>query len=141
MAATVEDRIAELDAFEPTEDKVDNEERLQIWVDKWEETPDKEQTVDAMFALLERYPEDTTLGEPGPLIHAIEQIPGYENSLAASLDRMPSYYGVWMVNRILTGDLPPDVKAAYLELLHKVIRSDNAPQSVKLTAEEFIEFQ
>jgi len=141
MAETVDDIIAELDAFEPTDDSADNDERLQILIDRWVETPEKERAIAAMFAVFERNPEITALGEPGPLVHAIEQVPGYENYLAASLDRAPSYYGVWMVNRILSSELPPEVREAYLAILRKVAESEAAPWSVRGTAKEFLGFQ
>lgn len=141
MDEALEDRIAELESFEPSDDSVENEEQLQIWVDRWEETPDKEQALAAMFGLLERYPEATSLGEPGPLVHAIEEIPGYEEALANSLQQAPTYYGVWMVNRILSGGLSPEDRQTYVKLLHSVAESEQAPQSVRATAQQFLEFQ
>ena len=141
MADTVAERIAELEAFEPSDDAVDNDERLQIWVDRWAETPDKEAALEAMFGIFERHPELSTLGEPGPLVHAIEQVPGYENALAASLDRSPSYYGVWMVNRILEGDLSAEAREAYLNLLRGVSASESAPPSVRGEAAQFLAFR
>src|SRR5580692_5069045 len=104
MAEPIDDLITELNAFEPSDDAADNDERLQIWVDRWSETPDKDNAIGAMFGLFERNPETTLLGdhgEPGPILHAIEQIPGYEQGLTDSLERVPSYYGVCMVKRIL----------------------------------------
>jgi hypothetical protein len=142
--AAVDDMIAEIDAFEPSEDSADNDERLQIWVDRWEETPDKEQAITAMLGLFERYPEITTLGdhgEPGPIVHAIEQIPGYEAELAKSVERMPSYYGVWMVNRILDTERPPEERNAWLDVLRGVAGSNTAAPSVRGTAQEFLGFQ
>ena len=141
MADTVEDMIAALDEFEPSEDSADNDERLQIWVDRWEETPDKEAAIYAMMNLLERYPEITTLGEPGPLVHAIEQIPGYEEALMASLQQAPSYYGVWMGNRILASKLPEETRGEWLKVLHQISENEAAPDSVRATAQEFLGFQ
>ena len=114
---------------------------MQIWVDRWVEAENKESAVPAMMRVFERFPETTALGEPGPLVHAIEQVPGYEQTLTATLDASPSYYGVWMVNRILGSDLPADVRAEWLKVLHKVANSDTAPESVRSTAQEFLGFQ
>lgn len=140
----VDDLIAELDAFEPSDDSADNDERLQIWVDRWSGALNKEQAITAMLGLFERYPETTLLGdrgEPGPIVHAIEQIPGYEAALAASLERSPSYYGVWMVNRILETERPPEERNAWLAVLRHVAQSETAASSVRGTAQEFLEFQ
>ncbi|HET6247086.1 MAG TPA: hypothetical protein VFE47_05245 [Tepidisphaeraceae bacterium] len=133
--------MAELDAFEPTDDSVDNEERLQIWVDRWEEAPDKELALPSILGVFERYPDNSGLGEPGPLVHAVEQIPDYEQALSTSLETSPSYYGVWMVNRILGGDLPADVRTAWLDVLRRIAQSETAPPSVAATAQEFLGFQ
>ena len=141
MPDNIDDLIAQLAAFEPTDDAIDNEEKLQIFVDRWEEAEDKEKALPDMFGVFERNPETTALGEPGPLVHAIEQVPGYEQALAASLDQMPSYYGVWMVNRILEIDLPADTRAAYLGILRKIADTETAPWSVRGTAKEFLGFQ
>lgn len=141
MPEPIDDIIGDLDAFEPGDDAIDNEERLQLIVDRWQEMPDKEQAAEAMLRVFERYPENTTLGEPGPLVHAIEELPGYEQLLAASLERMPSYYGVWMINRILSLDLPPDVRGPYLQLLTQLAESESAAPAVRATAGEFLGFQ
>jgi|SRR5665213_2678352 len=141
MSEMVEGLIAELDAFEPTDDAVDNEERLQILVDRWEEMPEHDDAIPAMLRVFERNPEATNLGEPGPLVHAIEEAPGYEQSLAASLEQTPSYYAVWLVNRILGSELPADVRSAYLDILRKTADNENAPWSVRATAKEFLGFQ
>ena len=141
MPDNIDDLIAKLDAFEPTDDAADNDEKLQIWVDRWEEADDKEKALPNMFAVFERNPEVNTLGEPGPLVHAIEQVPGYEQALAASLEAAPSYYSTWMVNRILEVELPADVRQAYLDILRKIADNPEAPWSVRGTATEFLRFQ
>ncbi|HWE04694.1 MAG TPA: hypothetical protein VG326_19970 [Tepidisphaeraceae bacterium] len=141
MSEVVEGIIAELDTFEPTDDAIDNEERLQILVDRWQEMPDHDDAIPAMLRVFERNPEATNLGEPGPLVHAIEEAPGYEQALAASLDQAPSYYAVWMINRILSSELPPDVRSAYIGILRQTADNESAPWSVRATAKEFLGFQ
>jgi hypothetical protein len=141
MSEMVEGLIAELDAFEPTDDAIDNEERLQILVARWEDLPEHDDAIPAMLRVFERNPEATNMGEPGPLVHAIEEAPGYEQALAASLEQSPSYYGVWMIDRILKSDLTPDVKAAYQDILRKIADNEATPWSVRSTAKEFLEFQ
>lgn len=143
MAEPIADMIAELEAFEPSDDAADNDERLQIWVDRWSETPDKERALSAMLGLFERYPEVTVLGdhgEPGPIINAIEQIPSYEQALAESLQRAPSYYGVYMVKGIL--DLAPagEVRDYWLGTLRTIAGGENVSAVVMGYAQEILEF-
>ena len=58
MSEMVEGLIAELDAFEPTDDSVDNEERLQIFVDRWEEMPEDYDAIPAMLRVFEQSRSD-----------------------------------------------------------------------------------
>jgi hypothetical protein len=144
MAEPIDDMIAELDAFEPSDDAADNDERLQIWVDRWAETPDKDNALSAMFALFERYPETTLLGdhgEPGPILHSIEQIPGYEQALAESLQRMPSYYGVCMIKRILDLDVTKEVRDYWLATLRTLAQDENVSPVVSGYAQEILAFE
>lgn len=137
----IEQIVAELNAFEPSDDDADNEERLQILVDSWQEAPDHDRALPAMLGVFERYPECSTLGDPSPLVHAIEEVPGYERELLNSLDRQPSYYGVWMLNRILGSDLPAQERGAMLKRLHEIAGTDSTPAEVRAIAEQFIGFQ
>ena len=69
MPEIVGDMIAEFDAFDPSDDSIDNEERLQILIDRWVETPDGEQAVPAMLQILERSPrsdQPRRAGASGP---------------------------------------------------------------------------
>ena len=144
MAEPVEDMMAELDAFEPNEDAADNDEKLQIWVDRWAETPDKDKAITAMFALFERYPETTLLGdhgEPGPILHVIEQISGYEQALAESLARSPSYYGVWMAKRILDANPSTEIREYWIATLRTIAHDENVSPVVKGYAQEILEFE
>ena len=144
MAEPVDDLIAELNAFEPSDDAADNDEKLQIWVDRWSETPGREQALGAMLGLLERYPDTTLLGdhgEPGPLVHAIEQVSAYEQALAESLQRMPTYYGVLMAKRILDVDLPADAKDYWLTTLRTIAGSEGVSPVVSGYAQEILAFE
>jgi len=143
MAETVQERIAELDAFEPTDDVADNDERLQIWVDQWDVTPDRESAIKSMFGLFERYPESMELGdhgEAGPIVHAIEEITGYEQVLAESLQRTPSYYGVAMVKRLLDSNPPQEVRDWWIALLRQIAGTEEVPPVVRGHAQEILDF-
>ncbi|MDB5301087.1 MAG: hypothetical protein JWO87_2750, partial [Phycisphaerales bacterium] len=86
-------------------------------------------------------PEYNGLGEPGPLVHAVEQVSGYEDEVIASLGRVPNYYGVWMLGRILDSDTTPEQRARVLALLHKLAGSDDVPDSIRALARETYEFR
>ena len=99
-----------------------------------------EKAVPELFGLMERLP-DVNLGSPGPLVHTLERLPGYENELILSVRRRPSLLSIWMVNRALNTDLPKDTRRSCLELLHKVANDTNVPLAVRRDARRFVEFQ
>jgi hypothetical protein len=141
MSDQIDQLVVDLDAYEPTDDSVANEEQLQILVDIWEGLPEREQALPAFLRLFERYPEYSGLGEPGPLVHAVEQIPGYEDEVIASLGRVPNYYGIWMLGRILDRDTMPDQRTRVLALLHQLAASEGVPDSLRALARETYEFR
>jgi hypothetical protein len=141
MSEQIDQLVADLDAYEPTEDSVADEEQLQILVDIWEGLPERGEALPAFLRLFERYPEYNGLGEPGPLVHAVEQVPGYEDEVIASLGRVPNYYGVWMLGRILDSDTTPEQRARVLALLHKLAGGDDVPDSIRALARETYEFR
>jgi hypothetical protein len=141
MSEQMDQLVADLDAYEPTDDSVANEERLQILVDIWEGLPDREVALPAFIRLFERYPEYNGLGEPGPLVHAVEQVPGYEDEVIASLGQVPNYYGVWILGRILDRNTTPDQRARVLGLLHQLAANEDIPGSIRALARETYEFR
>ncbi len=101
---------------------------------------DREQAVPAMLGLLERFP-DAELGNPGPIVHELEAIAGYESQLLESLHRQPTFLTVWMVNRILNSDLTEHEKAIWLAELKAAGQHPKSSESTKECAEEFLEHQ
>src|SRR6185312_15617487 len=85
----------------------DGMERLEELTSAVRIMPSPERAVPEMFRVMERMP-DVELGSPGPLVHTLEGIPGYERHLADSVRRQPSLLSVWMVNRILNSPIAED---------------------------------
>ena len=65
-----------------------------------------EAAIPELFGVMERMP-DADLGSPGPLVHTLEALKGYEVELIRSVSRSPSLLSVWMINRILNTDVRP----------------------------------
>jgi hypothetical protein len=132
--------LAELDAFQP-EDEDDNDLRLCALLEGLQDLPDHRLAMDAIFALMERHP-DANLGSPGPLVHELEAMGGFEAPLRASLKRMPSDLTVWMVNRLLNADnVGGPWREAWLSELREVARRSDVPQSVRTSAFDFLRHQ
>jgi len=121
MPLTADQMIAALDPFEAVDGYDENQFRLYPITEGFNELPDRERVVPAMFALMERFP-DAYLGTPGPLVHSIESlgVARYESLLVASVHRQPAELNVWMVNRILNTNLSPQHRRELLDLVRSV---------------------
>lgn len=144
MALTADEIIAALDAFEPEPDADYNENQFRLYpiTEGFKGLSDRHRVVPAMFALMERFP-DAYLGSPGPLVHSIESlgVDQYESLLVESVRRQPSDLTVWMVNRILNTDLPPQHRRALLDLMRSVPHHSKVPARVAESARGFLEHQ
>src|SRR5471032_2095732 len=137
----IENVVAELDALVPV-DEVDNVGRLYEILDHLQSLAPELRTpaVPAMLSLIERYP-DTELGSPGPLVHELESIPGYESFLRDSVLRQPADLNVWMVNRILNAEVSQDARMDWLSVMNQVIKHSRASKEVQQMVADFLEHQ
>lgn len=118
----------------------DGMERLRELADAVQQLPTPEAAISEMFGVMERMP-DVELGSPGPLVHTLEAIPGYEPHLANSIRRQPSLLSVWMVNRILNSAIPEERREFWMRLLEESVERLDSPQSVRKDASDFIALQ
>jgi hypothetical protein len=136
----INDIISELDTFEPTDYDAENLSRLYEIFTDFCSLPDRAQVMPAMFSLLERFP-DAEFGSPGPLVHELEGIPGYEPMLRDSLSRQPTYHTVWMVNRILNASLPDDQRETWLSELRAAREHPLARDQTRNAVDDSLEHQ
>ena len=121
----------------------DGNERLYALIQELYDTPNRELAIDAMFNMLERFPDPDahqSLGSPGPLVHMLEKL-NYQVKLIESVRRKPSTYTVWMINRTLNTELSKEQRAFWLELVHEVLMHPLASEGTKNDARNFIEHQ
>ena len=97
MVREIEEIIADFEDFSIDGDYL---KRISQLTDELVATGEPQLALDAMLAILERYP-DEEIGSPGPLAHAIEKCPGYELKLLESIERMPSTLSIWMLYRLI----------------------------------------
>jgi hypothetical protein len=115
-------------------------ERLAELTDALMSVPDREKAIPELFSVMERLP-DADLGSPGPLVHTLERLYGYEGELERSVRRQPSLLSVWMVNRILNTNLSDVARRSYIALLNEALAHPNAPETVREDVRSFIERQ
>ena len=132
--------IEALNEFIAVENDSENVERLYEIFDGFRMQPDREKALPAMFAVIERFPE-ADLGSPGPMVHELEAIDGYQPLLRASLHRQPTDLSVWMVNRILNSDSTPLEREIWLEEMRLACVHPLCPISTRESVLEFLEYQ
>ena len=117
-------------------------ERLYELTDALTSTPGgpPDAAIPELFGVMERMP-DADLGSPGPLVHTLEALKGYEGELIRSVRRSPSLLSVWMVNRILNTDLPSDTRESYMSLLNETATRPDVPKAVREDARDFVQLQ
>jgi hypothetical protein len=136
-----ENVITALDNFAPAEE-AENVGRLYEILDQLRPlSPDlRSPVISAILGLIERHPE-AELGTPGPLVHELEAIPGYEEFLRESVLRQPTDLGVWLVNRILNSEISIEARSGWLDVLRTVLTHPLASKESQLTASDFLEHQ
>ncbi|WNB76345.1 hypothetical protein [Methylomonas koyamae] len=140
MSTTIESVIRQLQDFEPGDDVTADIARIYEILTDFDLMPNRERAIGVLFGVLERFPEND-FGSPGPLVHALEAIPGYEPFLAESLRRQPTELSVWVVNRILNSELPIEAKVTWTNELRQVMQNPAALTSARESAREFLEYQ
>jgi hypothetical protein len=115
-------------------------ERLYALTDAISALSQPQQMVAEMFGVMERL-AGCDLGSPGPLVHTLEDIQGYETEMVKSISNVPTALSVWMVNRILNSEISLAQRTAYMDLLAGVTQHPAATAEVRRDAKGFIEYQ
>ncbi len=91
-----------------------------------------------LLQLFERHPL-TYFGDPGAIVHFIEQFHGeYETSLAASVKRTPTSTTLWMLNRCMnTGEHAEE----FMGILKELIDRADVDKDIKERAQGYVDFQ
>ena len=99
-----------------------------------------EAAIPELLGVMERMP-DADLGLPGPLVHTLGALKGYETELMRSVRRSPSLLSVWMVNRIVNTNLLSDTRDSYMSLLNEAATRSDVPRAVREDARDFVQLQ
>lgn len=103
------------------------------------------ENVAAVFPHAFRFFEDhagADLGMPGPLVHFLETFfPDYVDDLCESVARKPTTHTLWMVNRILNGEISRPIRRRLVKLLRDAADDPATDQVIRDLANEFLEVQ
>lgn len=95
--------------------------------------------MDPLFRILEKN-SDFDFGMPGQIVHTLEKYykKGLEEELFKSLNRKPTFYTLWMLNRILNGTSDTKEKESYMEMLKSILKME-IPDYLKKQAQHLID--
>jgi hypothetical protein len=100
---------------------------------------DRAQATGPILRFMERNAEQD-LGAPGPLVHLLEKLPGYENDLVESLRRTPTALTVWMLNRLINVS-GGDPRSLYLALMRGISTNAAADPGAREAAISLLRYQ
>jgi hypothetical protein len=134
--------IARLDDLDFARGDSSAEERLYELVKLLEHEEAPSSVFPAIFRFFERN-EGVEIGNPGPLVHFLEQFyPEYLKLLVESVRRRPVEHTVWMVNRILNdASISEFTRQSLLRLLQITRDNPELNETIRRSAGGFLGFQ
>ena len=95
----------------------------------------------ALLSVFERFPEDDGYETFWSIVHCLEAGEGYEEQLIESVTRFPAEFNLLMVNRLLNVGVTEIKGQSLLSVLASVAENAAASDSVRKSAQGFIEYQ
>ena len=145
MVRSLDQIAADFDALSAHDFDLWNEaaagmERLNKLTDELLELGMPEPAARLMFGFMERL-DSSDLGSPGPLVHTLEKLPGYEALLSESVMRKPTPLTLWMVNRILNVTSDGGRRRQLVTLLRQAQSHRLGSDEARQEATGFLEYQ
>jgi hypothetical protein len=107
--------------------------------DGWENQPKSPEVTEEILRFMEAHP-DMDYGAPGPLVHFMEALSGYEGKLIESVERRPTPHTVWMLNRVINGKHDPEERRAVTLVIERVLNNPAADGMTRARALDSLEF-
>ena len=145
MARSIIDIATEFDALSARDFDLWNEdasgaEKLHQLTEELHELELPESAADLMLRFMERL-DGSDLGSPGPLVHTLEKLPGYEMQLFESVERKPTPLNLWMINRILNVTTELHKRSKLIALLRQAVSHSLASEETRRDAGDFLKYQ
>lgn len=131
------DIIKEIENFEPVGDDWD---ALDDLIEQAGETGSV-LVVLPLLRILENNPDHDGYGVFWSIVHALEDIEGYEKSLVNSVLNYPHELSIMMLNRILNSGQTEIDGTPIIEILGKIASNDQFNSSIREHAEGYIKYQ
>jgi hypothetical protein len=95
--------------------------------------------VEALFRILERFPEDDGYETFWSILTTLERTPNYEPELVKSIMRQPNEFNVIMINRMLNAGIHHIDDTNLIDLLRHVVKDDRTPKRVARLTKKYIQ--
>jgi len=145
MARTLNEIAADLDSlavrdFDLWNEDANGMERLNDLTEELYQLNLPEPAANLMLRFMERL-NGSDIGSPGPLVHTLEKLAGYERQLFESVERKPTPVNVWMISRILNVTAEVEKRKPLIALLRQVMSHPLASEETRKDAEDFLKYQ
>ena len=135
---------ADLDALSADDFDLWNEdasgiEKLDLLTEELLKSEQPKLAADLMLHFMERL-DESDLGAPGPLVHTLEKLPGYEVNLFESVARKPTPLSLWMINRILNVTTEDDRRRHLITIFQESLSHQLASDETRQQAEDFLKY-
>ena len=130
----------EIAKIEESIDESDEADTLVIYdsIDAITKAGYKSEAVEPLLQLLERHPT-AYFGDPGEIVHFIEQFGGeYRNLLAESVKRTPTSTTVWMLNRCINAG---EHTEEFMGILKDIAGREDVDQVIREIVQDFVDFR
>ena len=131
--------ISALNTFVASGNEGEDLGRLYELLEGFEAIPGREAALVSLLGVMERHPV-ADLGTPGPLVHELEAISGYEQFLRTSIRRKPSRLAIWMANRI-ANDSTGTERQSWLDELRAATTKQDIDPIIREDARRFLAYQ
>lgn len=101
-----------------------------------EQLPSEPAVTEALFGVLERFPESDGYGTFWTILHILEDTPHYESALLRSVRRQPNEFTVLMLNRLWNAEVATIGETKILDLLREVVANPRTPAEIGELARE-----
>ena len=135
----LEDTLAAIDGITSVDD-TDELRKLEANLDELFQSTLSESSIETLFHLFERFPNDDAYGIFWTILHHMERQPDYKPYLRASVLRVPMEFNLMMVNRLLNSDLSDAERQEWLALLGEVQHTSRYSQTARDQAQDYLEY-
>ncbi|MBI5035197.1 MAG: hypothetical protein HZB51_32120 [Chloroflexi bacterium] len=138
MEIEISNIVTELESIRSLHD-VENLKKLEATLKRLGATEHRDQAMDALYRLYERFPLDDGYGLCWEILHQLERMPNYEIALVQSLQRQPAQFSLTMLERWLNAGRTHIDGIDLIALLITIAANPNENAAIRESAQECLD--